>query len=218
MNFLSLCKRLRQEAGYSGSGPASVTGQAGEAKRIVDWINDSWVDLQKVRADWRFMLSQFDVSLAAGDSTVAFPSDFKSFRSDVKVGFVLYREDGGRTYPTVLQPEDMRKLILENEDRPGYPFYVSVDNGVMTVFPSCNESIRIKGDYYVKPSSLSENTDIPRLPEEFHMAIVWQALMAVGAYDEAANTWQRGSDKFMSVLNELNSDQLPTPKVGGPIA
>lgn len=216
MNFLNLCKRLRQEAGYSGSGPSTAIGQTGEAKRIVDWLNDAWMDLQSMRTDWRFMLEEFEVILNPGDSTVTLSADFKSMEEK---SVVLKRADGSRSYPTYLTPENMRLLKRNNDDNPSYPFYYSVDEkGLMTVFPSCNEVVVIDGDYYVKPSPLVENTDIPRLPEEHHLALVWMGLMSAAGYDEAGNTWQRGSDRFGKMLDDLNTTQLPKIKRAEPLA
>ena len=88
----------------------------------------------------------------------------------------------------------------------------------MTVFPSCNESVSISGDYYVKPAEMTANTDIPRLPEEYHLAIVWKALMSAGGFDEASNTWQRGNNRFTQALNAINATELPMIKVGSPVA
>ena len=124
MNFLSLCKRLRQEAGYSGSGPSSVTNQAGESKRVVDWINDAWLDIQGMRSDWRFMLEPFSVSLVSGESSVSVSALAKELNPS---SVVLTRADGSKSWPSILKPEVMRLLMRENEDVPGYPFYLSLD-------------------------------------------------------------------------------------------
>lgn len=219
MNFLELCKRLRQEAGYSGSGPSTVVGQTGEAKRIVDWVNDAWIDLQKMRSDWRFMLTPFEVSFSSGDSTALLSDDFASIKKGKKSSVVVTRADGSKVFPAELKPEEMRMLQRESEDMPGDPLYFSVDrSGEMTVFPSCAESIVVAGDYHKKPALMSENTDTPILPEEYHMAIVWLGLMSAGAYDEASNTYQRGNAKFTEFLSDISRTELPTITTGGPIA
>lgn len=216
MNFLSLCKRLRQEAGYSGSGPASVTGQTGESKRVVDWINDAWLDIQGMRPDWRFMLEPFSVTLSIGESTATLATDFKDLSAKA---VIVTRADGSKFKPEILLPEDMRSLKRENTDIPSYPRYVSVDSaGLMTVFPSCAEEVTISGDYYVVPSEMTDNNDIPRLPPEYHMTIVWKALLEVGGFDEAGNTWQRANNRYTQGIDAINGTQLPQIKLGGPVA
>lgn len=55
MTFLDMVKRLRLEAGASGSGPVTVLNQVGEYERLVKWINTAWVDLQADNQDWQFL-------------------------------------------------------------------------------------------------------------------------------------------------------------------
>lgn len=216
MNFLELCKRLRQEAGYSGSGPSTVTDQAGEAKRVVDWVNDSWLDIQKMRSDWRFLLAPFEVTLDIGDSSKTIAADFGSIK---KGSVILTRATGAKSYPEELTPEDMRMIQRENDDIPSLPLYFSVDSdGLMTTFPSCAESIVISGDYHKKPERMTANTDIPILPEQYHMAIVWLGLMSAGAYDESGNSYQRGNAKFTEYLSDINRTELPGIKTARPLA
>lgn len=55
MNFLGLVQRLTQEAGASGAGPTDVVGQQGEYARMVNWVNDAWLDIQSLHQDWEFL-------------------------------------------------------------------------------------------------------------------------------------------------------------------
>jgi hypothetical protein len=68
MNFLSLANALRQECGISASDLTTVTGQTGEAKRCVDWINRAWMDLQAMRQDWLWMRSTASFPAVAGQA------------------------------------------------------------------------------------------------------------------------------------------------------
>ena len=55
MTFLELCQRMRQECGISGTGPSTVVSQTGNLKRIVDWVNTAWIDIQTTHQDWDWM-------------------------------------------------------------------------------------------------------------------------------------------------------------------
>ena len=67
--YLEICKRVRQEAGIAGTGPASVLNQTGEYKRVVDWVASAWEDLQNKRSDWLWMQGDFTfVTIASQDS------------------------------------------------------------------------------------------------------------------------------------------------------
>lgn len=216
MNYLDLCKRLRQEAGYSGSGPASVNGQSGEMKRVVSWIKEAWLDIQRMSSYWRFMLNGFQVSLAVGESSVSLANDYKMLTPDT---VVLTRADGSKTYPSVLRPEQMRQLIRERVEPASYPRFVSVDDaGEMTVFPVCGEAVSIAGDYYRTPVELVENTDEPHCREEYHMAIVWHALLQSGSFDESSNVFARASNNFATLYSQMCLNERPRLKKSEPVA
>lgn len=57
MNFLALVTRLVQESGASGSGPITTINQVGEYGRMVNWIQDAWLDIQSEHQDWEFLRS-----------------------------------------------------------------------------------------------------------------------------------------------------------------
>lgn len=103
MNYLDLCKRVSQEAGYSGSGPSKVTGQTGEMQRVVSWVQDAWIELQQQQKYWRFMLSSFDVTMNQGESSVTVAADYKRTKKD---SVVVTRANGSKVYPTELAPEE----------------------------------------------------------------------------------------------------------------
>jgi len=56
------------------------------------------------------------------------------------------------------------------------------------------------------------------MPERFHMAIVWRALMLYGGYEAASESYQRGQNEFTVLRSMLEVDQLPMIRMGGPLA
>lgn len=215
MNYLALCKRLRQEAGYSGNGPASVDGQAGEMQRVISWIADAWLEIQTMRKDWRFKLSPFSITMAEGETRSLVSLDMRDLQAE---SIVVIREDGSKTYPLLVSIEEIRKRRRESTSPQTYPFLVAEQDGYIEVFPDVGESIAIEGEYYRKPDVLTDNTDVPDLPEMFHMVIVWGALMQLASYDEAGNLYQRAADNYAKLLSTLNGEQLPTLMQAKPLA
>ena len=71
MDFLSLCQRMRQECGISGSGPTTVVGQSGNLQRIVDWVNTAWIDIQTTNQDWGWMRASASFTTVSGQATYA---------------------------------------------------------------------------------------------------------------------------------------------------
>ena len=104
MNFLQLVQSLRQECGVSGSGPSSTVSQSGEAKRLVDWINAAWLEIQGLHDTWFFMRSTFSFQTVAGTGdytpTAAGLSDHRYWFKDTL-----------RTYKTALGLADEQWLI-----------------------------------------------------------------------------------------------------------
>ncbi len=216
MNFLALCKRLRQEAGYSGNGPASVKGQAGEAQRIVDWVRSAWLDIQTMHDDWKFMRETFSCTIAEQENAcVAVPERFHRIKEKT---VVFRRPDGSRYFPTEITPEEMLVVQRDQTDIAGIPQLFSVDDGVMTVFPTAKETITVSGDFFCTPKEFTENTDVPVMPEQYHMAIVWYALTQVGGFDESPNLYARGGENFQRLFSAMNGTQRPNIQRNRPLA
>ena len=160
------------------------------------WIQDADLDIQHLRKDWHFMRAGLNQAVSSGTNSVAAPMDFN--RMD-KASLVLERADGTNFYPSWLEPHLYRMVEREHSDTGGLPLYLTLENGLLKLFPTPNESVTIKADYFVKPVKMTANADEPRLPEEYHMAIVYYALMMYGAYDEASNAWQHANNNGPSI-------------------
>jgi tetratricopeptide (TPR) repeat protein len=215
VNYLALCKRLRQEAGYSGNGPASVDGQSGEMQRVIDWIAQAWTEIQVMRKDWRFKLSPFSISMTSGETQKLISLDMRDLKSD---SIMVQRADGSRTYPLHVSIEELRKYRREQDSPQTYPFIVAQENGLIEVYPDLGEDVTIQGEYYRAPEVLTNNTDVPDLPEAYHLLIVWGALMQLASYDEAGNLYQRAAENYAKMLSTLNGEYLPTMMQAKPLA
>ena len=55
MTFLQLVQRTRQECGIAGDGPTTVVGQTKSMKRLVDWVSQSYVEIQEECPDFDFL-------------------------------------------------------------------------------------------------------------------------------------------------------------------
>src|SRR5437868_6360939 len=72
MNYLELCQEMAREAGISG-GIVSVSGQVGEAQRVVRWVARAYKYVQNLHEDWKFMrrLVEFPVAATAAQYAAA---------------------------------------------------------------------------------------------------------------------------------------------------
>lgn len=217
MNYLALCKRLRQEAGYSGNGPATVDGQTGEMGRIVDWVAASWLTIQTLRDDWRFMLTPFTLSMNSGSNSALLSASAQRLKPD---SVVITRPDGAKTFPKEVSIETLRQVQRDRLDNGGYVQLFALDDrdGTLHVFPTLNEDATVAGEYYAKAVTLTANTDVPSLPEQYHLLIVWQALMQAGGYDEAGNVYLRAQENYVALYNQLTRTQTDPLQKAEPLA
>ena len=77
--FLELVQDLHVEVGAAGVAPATVTGQQGEAERLVGWIQkaDEFVQLKYV--NWKYLRNEFTTAntTTQGVDTLAAPTGTK---------------------------------------------------------------------------------------------------------------------------------------------
>lgn len=76
MNYLELAQKLRRKCRVAGSGPSAITGQNEEYNRLLDWINESWLELQNMRQDWQFMRGSAWCPTINGQSSYNATTDF----------------------------------------------------------------------------------------------------------------------------------------------
>lgn len=310
MNFLGLVQRLRQEAGASGTGPLTTANQTGELQRLVNWINDAWLDIQSLRTDWDWMRSTFSFPTVSSQgiyttSQMGIPTwsnvDVDTLRNYVNPAVVIsisspaiatlathglnindtiiFSTTGtlptgvvaGQTYyvtnivdannlkfsaslngtPVIttgtqngthtmsssntnlfvgLRSEVQMSVISYDEWRDNYyygalrstqsrpiEFALPPTKGI-SLGPVPVAGYTVLGDYFQQPSYMANDTDIPGLPTQFHMAIVWKALTYYGQYEESAAVIQRGDSNFRNFKRRLMNDQSPEIDFGGSIA
>lgn len=225
MSFLQMAQRLRQESGASGNGPVTVTSQTGEYKRLCDWVSSAWMDIQTERRDWFFMRQAVEFSTIAGQRSYtaeeAGVASFGNFKLD---SFRQYRASTGYGSEIDLRfipYDDFRDQYMRNTTRT-----LSTSPLAFTVDPSKNFLLGpipdavyvVNGESYAMPTELALDNDRPTLPPQYHMAIVWRALMYYGSYEAASEAYERGNAEYKRLMRLLNEDQLPEVCTGGALA
>lgn len=222
MDFLSLCQRLRQEAGLSGTGPVSVLGQTGEMKRVIDWVSSAYEDVQNLHASWRFLRTDFAFSTIANiqEYTAAAISitDFGSWvTSDISLYTAITDESTLEFSPW----DSFRESFLHGSSRiqTGRPTMVSVKpNNSLVLWTIPDGIYTVNGEYYKTAAQMTTNVSVPIIPARFHMIIVWKALMHYGAYAGADEKYAHGNNEFRRLMAQLEYDQLEDTTYGEPIA
>lgn len=211
MTFLQLCQRLRQEVGAAGSGPANVVSQSGEYARLVSWVQQAWTEIQLSRQNWGFAWKEGEVVVDADFREFSPPADFHAWdeRTLRLAGKELrylpwdefrerYRDDSGHTHPTyiTITPSGSFKLDTTPE----------ADNQYITF------------EYWRKAQILTESEDVPRLPELYHLLIVYRAMINYGMYENAAEVVTAGREAERPLMRDLLRNYLPKIELGEPLA
>lgn len=218
MNFLTLAQRVRQECGISGTGPATVTGQTGEMKRVVDWTNQAWLEIQSSRPNWGWMSKTFVKPLNIGVSEYA--------GTDLALTDLRYWDKSLLTIQETQADESVLPFIDYNLFRVRYqvgtqtnnrPKEVSITpNNTLVFGPTPDKAYTISGRYFQTPSEMTANTDVPSLPSEFHMLIVYKAMEYYGVFENAAEVYEGGKAAYNRLFSRLVASELPETTIDAP--
>lgn len=206
MNFLELCQRVRQDAGVSGDGPTSVTGQTGILSRIVTWVRNANNEIQLKDQHWRFLWAQ------GSGSTIAklgeyFPADFgvSKFRT---LSVVRYSNKELIARDWDWYQREVAAAGKANEH--GIPkYYIVRPDEKILLYPIPSEAETITIDYYCKPIQLINGVDKPAIPEEYHEAIVCRALMFYGHHEEDTYLFQTKLAEFNQWISLMGQTEKP---------
>ncbi len=227
MNFLALCQRTRIECGISGSGPTAVTSQSGENLRVVNWTNSAWEDIQNHRPNWKFMRFGFTVNTVLNQDSYAYTACTDTTLSSAIVNFSSWLIETFKIYKTsvadesYLYPESYEywrnyyRIGTQTASRPLHSTITPDDK--IGIGPKPNGVYVLSGDYYRRATTMAANTDTPSLPSEFHMAIVWKAVMYYAQYEEAGALYATAEREYKRILRRLEMNQLPPMILAGPL-
>lgn len=228
MNFLQGCQRLHQESGLSGSGPITTVGQTGILKQVIDWYNTAYIDVLSQHTNWLFMQDDFSfqtvVSQRKYSITETGVTDLEKWKVDDYDSFRIYLTASGvanEQFLCYLPWSDYRQMYLFGSTRTaeGFPSYFSVHPDKSLDFYLVPNAVHtVTGEYYKVPAELSGNTDEPIIPSQFHMIIVWRALMFYAGFDAANEKYVMGKNEYGKLLRRLEADQLPQMTFGAPLA
>lgn len=230
MNFLELAQRLRKKCRVAGSGPSAVTGQNAEYTRLIDAINEAWLDIQGLHTDWNFLRAACSCTTIEGIYSYTASAhfnltDFGHWALD------YYSGDTFRCYLTATGLPDEQFLGVADYDtwrnqhligtlRTSYqrPIVVAAaPDRSLVVGPVPAAGYTIAGDYYKAPSELVAGTDTPSLPAEYHWAIIYRAMMAHGVSEVAPEAYDEGKAGYSKMIRRAEFTELRPVSVGPPL-
>lgn len=223
-SFLSLCQLTREKCGISGTGPAVVTGQTGEMGRIVNWVQEAWIELQQKSRDWDWMRGEFCLSTAANvqDYTPSDASltDFSRWHTDT---LRSYRSSVGVADQQLLTEwryDIFRDTYIYAGQATGRPFVFAVrPRDKALLFGNIPDDVyEIRGEYQKAARPFLIGPEIPSLPEEFHMLIVYGAMKKYAFYENAPEVAVAADGMYSRMLTRLLTEQAPEFSLGCALA
>nr|BDD47846.1 hypothetical protein 19 [Burkholderiaceae bacterium] len=225
MNYLQLVNRARTECGVSGNNLTTTVNQTGENSRFTSWVSTAYVDIQTAREDWNFLRGNFAFNTVAqqGNYTATdagIASDFgnwkrDSFRCSKDSNFV------DEQLMAYMNFTEFRNLYRYGNMRTTFnrPVVVAFEPDKGLAFGPIPDIVyHINGEYYKKPIEFTSDDQEPRIPDQYHMLIVYKAMQYYGGYESAPEVFSRGEFEFRRLMERLHIDQLPTTISGPPLA
>lgn len=236
MDFKTLCQRVRQESGISGTGPITVVGQLGEMKRIVDWTTQAYTELCSKHANWDFLRSSFSVNTVIGQeaylptactdtnlSALIGSSTVGNFGQWVPDSFRIYLQSAGAQTQQYFWPldypwfRDRWQLQVPANAKPTDFTFRPKDKAILCGAKPDNVYV-LSGDYFRVAPDLAADGDVPLFPERFHMIVAWLAVRYYAAYEEDGGIFSVANQYYQNLYGNLMRDQLPQVGTAEPLA
>ena len=231
--FLQLVQRLSIEAGASGVGPQTTLNQVGEYGRMVNWINAAWMDIQCLHQDWDWMRTSATVPTVTGQANYPLSQMYDINGNLGITNFGEWDKITGRNYANAqgivsevfmdwIPYEEWRDMYLygalrETQSRPIVWSIMPRDHSI-NLGPVPIVGYTFEVDYFQAPAPMVNDTDIPSLPQQWQLAIVYRAMMFYGKYEKDSQLIADNKLDYDKIMRQAMADRLPMVSFGPALA
>lgn len=216
MNYLELVQRTVEESGAKLTVPTTTVGATNMAARFNRWVTSAWKKIQLERLGWHFrVVTGQTIPLVAGTAEYSLPTTLESLNTRTATTHNASTNKG----PLFFRPSDVyRSQVLSQDDQlaPGRPQYFTLlpEEGQIAVWPTPDVAYTMTFEGQRRIQTLSADADIPTgLHEDYHEAIVWQAIMKYAmAYEDGAKL-QEAQAEFMPYKKYFEERYMDIPVV-----
>lgn len=232
--FLQLCNNVARESGTFPDVPAlsTTSGVTGRSLRLTSWVADAYEEIQLTRTDWLFLEGGFSGSTVASTQNYAASALGISERferwitagSQGEATLSIYKTADGQgteRYVDHISWSDFRNrfMIGDYATKTGHPTFYAVNPSREIVFYPIPDAVyTVRGRYYKSPQILSEDSHTPEMPESYHRAIQFRALILLGIFDEATVQLPSWDMHYRKLMSRLVADQTPRYSKPGALA
>ena len=186
-NFIDCVQRLAYEAGVVSTAiPTTIVNATGQTQDFAMWVNQAWIEIQSKYVDWDFMR----VTPGFSFTTVAGQLIYTPTQAGVSAGVVgAWLRDTFRVYNTATGTPSEIRISWWDYDEWRNVFQISALRTAQvipvnfTILPNLSLGLQcplagytIIGDYFSAPLGFTADTDVPSIPVQFIMLIVYEAL------------------------------------------
>lgn len=195
MNYLALAQRVKRESGRSSTGlsPTTFVGASQPDLDLFNAVADALRDIENMPRNWKWMWAQTLAPLGIGNvayTPASLGAPTWAYWKPESVDYKPTAFDPSNTQTewklTFVDYDTFAQSFLRGAHTPGAPQYWSIGpDGSFLVGPKPDIAYTLRADYFTVPQTLAVDGDIPRMPDRFHMLIVWRALESVAITDNA---------------------------------
>lgn len=221
-NFLSLVQRAATECDISGT-ITSVGGQESDSEyqRIINWVADAYIVIQnKHPFRWRWLWKEFETQLEAGSRLFDPIADWNIYPMKWEQESIkIYRTSGGvggEMFIPWMEYTQFRDTYLYGTIITTYPRHYTFRRDRKVMFNSVLDAIyTFSGEYYSTAERLVDDEDEPSMPVQYHMAIVWRAVMFYASFEEAGVLFNTAQANYLTLLKQIENTELDDFQTAG---
>jgi hypothetical protein len=227
LNFLQLVQAAYREAGFVGDGPVTVLNQAGRKADVVRWVQQANEEIHASRTDWRFDWARAGFTLVAGQDTYNPVVDFslsegvRDFNRAPAANYVYPTAQGvaGRNFLLLREWADFRGMNVPQASGNVPTIFSIQPDGQVVYYPCPSVVCTVVHEYTRHAPTLAADTDLPRIPMRFHMAIAWKAVMIACGKTKDFARHDTAEEQYERLMDAMLREETPKVTIGeGPLA
>jgi hypothetical protein len=118
----------------------------------------------------------------------------------------------------VLTWPEFRGRFAQDSEQVSPSFVAQRPDGVLVLDTTPETSGEIAFEYWRTPQVLALGADVPRLPDQYHLVIVYRAMLFYGLYENAPEMVQAARSGEAGLHRDMTQTQLPIVEFAGPLA
>lgn len=208
MNYLQIVRATREIVGMQGSGPASTVGATGVDAVLASMVRTAYIDIQSLRDEFDFLSKKMTFNTIASVDEYTADDIFATSTLDLakydKDSFYLTDSSGVKRKLTYLDREVLEQRYLNNSDEQ-LPTYFTIDHADNTLIlkPISDRAYTVNFRYWREPEILSEDSQVPILPVQFHQLIVYKAVEKMAVYMNAQSSYGEYNYEAKVMIGQL---------------